>query len=83
MVSIVSKPRFELPLPSAREEAINVAMLGKGDQRYMIIYRDGGTEEALRAVARYAANPELDFTWYDAAVISRRIRDEGVGNESQ
>jgi hypothetical protein len=33
----------------------------------------------LQTLGRYAADPELSFTWYDAAILSqkvRRIRDE-------
>jgi len=27
-------------------------------------------------LGRYASNPELSFTWYDAAVLSQKIRQE-------
>ena len=27
-------------------------------------------------LGRYASNPELSFTWYDAAVLSQKIRRE-------
>ena len=30
--------------------------------------------EALRTLGRYASNQELSFTWYDAAVLSQKIR---------
>lgn len=30
----------------------------------------------MRVLGRYASNPELDFTWYDAAVLSQKIRQE-------
>ena len=29
---------------------------------------------ALRVLGRYASNPELSFSWYDAAVLSQKIR---------
>ena len=32
--------------------------------------------ETLRVLGRYASNPELSFTWYDAAVLSQKIRQE-------
>ena len=30
--------------------------------------------ETLRTLGRYASNPELSFSWYDAAVLSQKIR---------
>ena len=30
----------------------------------------------LRVLGRYASNPDLSFTWYDAAVLSQKIRQE-------
>ena len=33
-------------------------------------------ETVLRTLGRFASNPELSFTWYDAAVLSQRIRQE-------
>ncbi len=32
-------------------------------------------DETLRQLARFAADPDLDFSWYDAAMLSRKIRD--------
>jgi hypothetical protein len=28
-------------------------------------------------LGRFASNPELSFTWYDAAVLSQKIRQTG------
>ena len=38
-------------------------------------------DQLLQTLGRYAADPELNFSWYDAAVLSQRIRSlrsEGV-----
>ena len=32
--------------------------------------------ETMRILGRYASNPDLSFSWYDAAVLSQRIRQE-------
>ena len=32
------------------------------------------THKALRTLGRFASNPELSFTWYDAAVLSQKVR---------
>lgn len=53
---------------------INVLALVKGSERYVFLYDDANRAEALRTLGRYASNPELSFTWYDAAVLSQKIR---------
>jgi hypothetical protein len=53
---------------------INVLALVKGEERYIFLFDDGNRSEALRTLGRYASNPELSFTWYDAAVLSQKIR---------
>ena len=53
---------------------INVLALVKGEERYIFLYDDASRAEALRVLGRYASNPELSFTWYDAAVLSQKIR---------
>ena len=53
---------------------INVLALVKGQERYIFLFDDANRAEALRTLGRYASNPELSFTWYDAAVLSQKIR---------
>ncbi len=55
---------------------INVLALVKGSERYVFLYDDANRGEALRVLGRFASNPELSFTWYDAAVLSQKIRQE-------
>lgn len=55
---------------------INVLALVKGTERYVFLYNDSNRAETLRMLGRYASNPELSFTWYDAAVLSQKIRRE-------
>ena len=55
---------------------INVLALVKGTERYVFLYDDSSRAETLRVLGRYASNPELSFTWYDAAVLSQKIRQE-------
>jgi hypothetical protein len=54
---------------------IVVIAMAKGNEQYIFLYDDAGRADALRTLGRYAANPELSFTWYDAAVISQRIQN--------
>ena len=53
---------------------INVLALVKGEERYVFLYDDDRRAETLRLFGRYASNPELSFTWYDAAVLSHKLR---------
>ncbi len=55
---------------------INVLALVKGSERYVFLYDDTQQAETLRTLGRYAANPELSFSWYDAAVLGKRVRSE-------
>lgn len=53
---------------------INVVALVKGEERYIFLFNDDNRGEALRTLGRYASNSELSFSWYDAAVLSQKIR---------
>ncbi len=48
----------------------------KRGERYRIAIDDDhdSMSEALREIGRWASNCELGFTWYDAAILSQRIR---------
>ena len=61
------------------DKEVNVLALVKGQQRYLFVFDDENRTETLRTLGRFAADPELDFSWYDAAVLSRKIR-ESTGN---
>ncbi len=56
------------------QQDINVLALVKGKERYIFLYNDENRREVLRVLGRYASNPELSLTWYDAAVLSQKIR---------
>lgn len=60
---------------------VNVLALVKGKERYLFLYSDDQQAAALRALGRSASDPELSFTWYDAAVLSKRIRNEAQKQE--
>ena len=54
---------------------VNVLALVKGEEKFIFLFDDENRDETLRQLARFAADPELDFSWYDAAMLSRKIRD--------
>ena len=53
---------------------INVIALVKGEERYVYLYDDESRGEALQMLAKHAADPELSFSWYDAAVLGQKVR---------
>lgn len=54
--------------------SIHVFALAKGAERYVILTDSAGRNDALRTLGRWASDPEMRFTWYDAAVIAQKIR---------
>ena len=54
--------------------AINVLALVKDGERYVFLYDEPSISQVLQTLGRYAADPELNFSWYDAAVLSQRVR---------
>jgi hypothetical protein len=79
----ISERGESLPSHSGRlsgvERGMNVLALVKGSERYVFLYDDDSLRSLLQTLGRYAADPELSFTWYDAAILSqkvRRLRDE-------
>lgn len=63
------------------ENEINVLAMVKGEERYVFLYDDKNRTETLRMLGRYAADPQLSFTWYDAAVMSKKIRQIAAQEE--
>ncbi len=60
---------------------INVLALVKGKERYIFLYDDTNRSKALRTLGRYASNSDLSFSWYDAAVLSQKIRRQQQKSE--
>ena len=52
----------------------NVLVLVKGSERYVFLFDDAHREPTLRTLGRFASDPDLSFTWSDAAVLSQKIR---------
>ncbi len=58
------------------QQDINVLALVKGTERYVFLFDDDNRAEALRVLGRYASRGDLSFSWYDAAVLSQKIRQD-------
>lgn len=68
--------RFESLVNVYRPTDIRAIALVKGDERYVFLFDEANRAETLRTLGKFAANPELSFTWYDAAKLSQSIRNE-------
>jgi hypothetical protein len=58
-----------------RDHELNVVALVKGEERYIFLYDDRSRADCLLALGRMATRPDLSFTWYDAAVLSNKVRE--------
>jgi hypothetical protein len=56
------------------DKEINVLVMVKGEERFIFLYDDERRADTLRMLGRFAADPEVNFSWYDAAVLSQKIR---------
>ena len=56
------------------QREMNVLALVKNSERYVFLYDDDSTESVLQKLGQYAADEELSFSWYDAAVLSQKVR---------
>jgi hypothetical protein len=54
---------------------VNVLALVRGEEQYIFVFDPTRRTELLRLLGRYAADPELSFNWFDAAVLSHKIRE--------
>lgn len=56
------------------QQGVNVLALVKDTERYIFLYDDDSPQALLQQIGRFAADPELSFSWYDAAVLSQKVR---------
>jgi hypothetical protein len=57
-------------------QEVNVLALIKGEEHYVYIYDDGSRPDVLEAFKEQADDPQLSLTWFDAAVLGKRARQQ-------
>lgn len=57
-----------------KDKEINVLAMVRDGHNHIFLYRDGQEADALRALGRAAADPETNFSWYDASVLGQKVR---------
>ena len=56
------------------QHSVNVIALVKDSEHYVFLYDENDEATLMETLGRFASDPELSFTWYDAAVLSQRVR---------
>lgn len=70
------------PEGEAVRREINVLALVKGEERFIYIYDDASCQALSDAFRDHAADPRLSFSWFDAAVLKERAKDQARGGRS-
>lgn len=53
---------------------MNVVAIVKGEERYVFLFDRQSHGAMLKQLGRFAADPELSFTWQDAAELCKAAR---------
>ena len=59
----------------------NVLALIKGEERYIYVYDDESREPLIDVFRDQAADPNKSFTWFDAAVLTEKAREQAEASE--
>jgi len=51
----------------------NVVALQKAGESFVFCYEDEDSEAVIKTLARFAANPDINFGWSDAAVLIQKV----------
>lgn len=57
----------------------NVLALIKGSERYVFVYDDNSRPTLIETFREQAADSNLSFNWFDAAVLTEKAREQGAG----
>ena len=53
---------------------LNVLALFKGEERYIFVYDEESCDALIDEIRHKAADPTISINWFDAAVLTERIR---------
>jgi hypothetical protein len=59
---------------SPTNKRVNFVGFLKSGHRYWFFFDDVSLPAVLQTLGRMAADPELEFSWYDAAVLTQKLR---------
>jgi hypothetical protein len=61
---------------------VNVLALIKGAERYVFVYDEASRAELLDSFRDHAADPALNFSWFDAAVLTEKARQQARAGDA-
>ena len=59
-------------------QEFNVLALVKGQEHYIFVYDDDSCEPLIDAFRDQAADPNLSFNWFDAAVLTQKAQEQAT-----
>jgi hypothetical protein len=62
------------------QREVNVLALVKGKERFIYIYDDANQAPLIETFRDQAADPRLSFSWFDAAVMTEKAREQSQAN---
>ena len=65
--------------PPVAQSDVSVVALRKGDEGYVFLWDDANRDAVLRQIGRWAATPDLSFSWNDAALCAQKVRQVVTG----
>jgi hypothetical protein len=55
---------------------MNVLALIKGQERYIFVYDDESRANLIDTIRDYAADPQINLSWFDAMVLTNKAREQ-------
>ncbi len=55
---------------------LNVLALIKGAEHYIFVYDEQSRPQVIEDFRTLAGDPDLDFSWFDAMVMTKRAREQ-------
>ena len=62
------------------QREFNILALVKGAERFVFVYDDDSRGPLIDSFRDYAADPRLSFSWFDAAVLTEKAREQAREN---
>ncbi len=62
-------------MPSPFNLSVTIRQAGTVDDRYVFLFDRESIPEIVRTLGRFAADPQLGFSWHEAALLTSRIRE--------
>ena len=64
-------------------DTLRVVSLTRAGETYLWLYHPAREREALRSMGAAASNPELSFTWIEAAILAARVAGMRMREEAE